>query len=196
MSQNFNLKKIEQKAYFSYHNDGIIDILIGFVILLFGIGMATDMAYLAAISASVGVPIWLAAKKYVTYPRLGLVKFNQDRINKEKNILFLSILLGVVVLMSVSLFYLSAKFTTLTIDHTLFILWALFALIFGQVAFMTGIMRMYAYAAVTLIVFITCSLLNIYPPLYFIISGFAVLLSGMAVLINFLHKYPLPKEVE
>ena len=122
MSQNFNLKKIEQKAYFSYHNDGIIDILIGFVILLFGIGMATDMAYLAAISASVGVPIWLAAKKYVTYPRLGLVKFNQDRINKEKNILFLSILLGVVVLMYVSLFYLYAKFTTLTIDHTLFIL--------------------------------------------------------------------------
>ena len=63
-------------------------------------------------------------------------------------------------------------------------------------AILSGIKRLYVYAALTLLMFITDYLLNIPTYLYLIPLGTAILISGVAVLIRFLHKYPkLAEEV-
>ena len=46
MSDKINLKEIEKKVYLSYHQDGLLDLFLGMAIIFFGIGMATDQAYI------------------------------------------------------------------------------------------------------------------------------------------------------
>ena len=63
-------------------------------------------------------------------------------------------------------------------------------------AILSGIKRLYSYAALTLLMFVTDYLLNIPTYLYLIPLGTAILISGVAVLIRFLRKYPkLAEEV-
>ena len=63
-------------------------------------------------------------------------------------------------------------------------------------AILSGIKRLYVYAALTLLVFVTDYLLNIPTYLYLIPLGTAILISGVVVLVRFLHRYPkLAEEV-
>ena len=43
MTPDIDLKKLEKKAYLYFHQDGILDILIGFIILVFGIEMDSNI---------------------------------------------------------------------------------------------------------------------------------------------------------
>ena len=63
-------------------------------------------------------------------------------------------------------------------------------------AILSGIKRLYVYAALTLLMFVTDHLLSIPTYLYLIPLGTAILIFGVAVLIRFLHRYPkLAEEV-
>ncbi len=43
MNKKINLKEIERKAYTSYHQDGLVDVSIAFVILAFGLMIIADL---------------------------------------------------------------------------------------------------------------------------------------------------------
>jgi len=47
-----------------YHQDGLVDVAIGAYVLVFGLGMLTDMPWLAAIF----IAPWTETKRKIAYP--------------------------------------------------------------------------------------------------------------------------------
>ena len=90
-----NLREIEKKAYMAYHQDGLLDIVVGVYVLGFGLGIFMDviwdfsfgMGIIPAILIAVILPIWIAAKRKITMPRIGFVKFGAGGTTKLTAIL-------------------------------------------------------------------------------------------------------------
>jgi len=200
MAQEINLKEIERKAYLSYHQDGLLDIFLGLGILIFGIGMATDIAgYIGGLLGALAIPSWAAAKKLITIPRLGMVKFGAERkirIEKEKR--FFRIFLAVALLAGAALFIpLYAKSIPLWLHAWLkkfiFAPMGLIGVVgFGFLAYWKQIDRYYAYAVLVLIAVLVRPVLSAPASQYLISLGLIILLSGLAVLLRFLRRYPVP----
>ncbi|MDH5793415.1 MAG: hypothetical protein OEZ18_02490 [Candidatus Bathyarchaeota archaeon] len=192
--EKIDLKKIERKAYTSYHQDGLIDVFAGFIILSSGLWLISDMAWMGWIFWFVAISAYAAAKKTLTVPRIGFVKFAPYRVKALQTIALvvfsLSALLGVVAFMQsedggTPLWLLFA------IENYMVVIGVSIAASFCVVGFTFRIRRVYAYALLTLIMFVTGHFL--YYPLhyYMILLGTLILLFGLAMLIRFIRKYPL-----
>jgi len=198
MEEKIDLKRIERKAYTSYHQDGLIDVFAGFLILSFGLWLILDMAWMGWILWFVAVSAYAAAKRVFTIPRIGFVKFAPQRVKSLQTIAVigfsLSALLGVVAFMQVEggstpLWLLFA------IEYYMLVIGLLGAASFCVVGYTFRIRRMYAYALLTLIMFAAGHFL--YYPLhyYVILLGTLILLFGLALLIRFIRRYP-PSTIE
>jgi len=193
MTEKINLKEIERKAYTSYHQDGLIDIFAGFFILSFSLWLILDMAWMGWILWLVVVSAYAAAKRVFTIPRIGLVKFPQRRVKRTVAgfvlLGVLSFVLGIVTFMQVEggstpLWLLFA------IENYMLVIGVSVAALFCVVGYTFRTKRMYPYALLTLVVFVTGHFL--YFPLYYYVTllGTLILLSGLAMLIRFVRKYP------
>jgi len=72
MSQEKQFKDLGRKAYLSYHQDGLIDILIGLGILGFGLMMLTDSVVFNML-AWMPIIFYVPLKNRITVPRFGYV---------------------------------------------------------------------------------------------------------------------------
>jgi E3 ubiquitin-protein ligase DOA10 len=61
------------------------------------------------------------------------------------------------------------------------------------IALATGVKRLYAYATLAVIAFVMGYWFNLNFPLLFTVLGAVIVLSGIAVLVRFQRKYPVPK---
>ena len=101
-----NLNKLERLAFRSKFNDGLLDIIIGFLFFTFSqIPNLTDLGWGDFWSSTILLPAYLLAwlfyrqmKKYVIVPRAGIFKYGQDRKQKLIRLNIISI-----VVLSVSL---------------------------------------------------------------------------------------------
>jgi hypothetical protein len=194
MAEKINLKKIERKVYTSYHQDGLIDVFAGVFILSFGLWLIFDMAWMGWILWLVVVSAYAIAKRVLTIPRIGFVKFTPHRVKALQSIALvvfsLFALLGVVAFMqteggSTPLWLLFA------IENYMLVIGVSVAASFCVVGYTFRIGRMYAYALLTLVMFVTGHFLC-YPLHYYVILlGTVILLFGLAMLIRFIHRYPL-----
>lgn len=193
MAEKINLKKIERKAYMSYHQDGLIDVFAGFLILSFGLWLILDMAWMGWILWFVAVSAYAAAKRVFTIPRIGFVKFAPHRakalVTSALIVVSLFTLLGVVAFMQTEgggtpLWLLFA------IENYMLVIGVSVAASFCVVGYTFRIKRMYAYALLTLIMFVTGHFL--YFPLYYYMTllGTLILLTGLTLLIRFVRRYP------
>ena len=82
MTEKIDLREIEKKAWTAYFQDGLWDIFIASMMLTMAIRTLTDNAWLT-LGMFTGVPILVIGKKFITIPRLGLVKFSQFRIARQ-----------------------------------------------------------------------------------------------------------------
>jgi hypothetical protein len=196
MNQKINLKEIERKAYTAYHQDGVVDVSAAVVILLFGIIMVGDMPWLGGIggvSGILAISLYAAFKKYGTVPRLGYVKFPQQRAQRITAIALvlgtLSALMGVVAFLQTTsqgtpdwiLFLIENYMLTIGIASAgLFIL--------GGYAFKTK--RIYAYALLTLAMFTIGHFLSF--PLYYYLAvlGTIIMAIGIVLMARFVKTYP------
>jgi len=186
------LKKIERKAYTSYHQDGLIEVFAGFLILSFGFWLILDMVWMGWILWFVAVSAYAAAKRVFTVPRIGFVKFAPHRVKALQAIAVivfsLSALLGLVAFMQVEgggtpLWLLFA------IENYMLVIGVSVAASFCAVGYTFRIKRMYPYALLTLIMFVTGHFL--YFPLYYYMTllGTLILLTGLTLLIRFVRRY-------
>jgi len=194
MDVKVNLKEIERKAYTSYHQDGLIDVFAGFIILSFGPWLMTDMAWMPAVMWIVGVSAYTAAKRAFTIPRIGFVKLAQHRAKALYYIAVmgfsLSALLGAVVFMEVEGGSLPL-WLLLASEYHMPIIGLSLAASFCAVGYALRIRRMYAYALLATIMFAVGYFLY-YPLQYYVILlGTLILLSGLALLVHFIRDYPL-----
>jgi hypothetical protein len=89
MSERISLKEAEQKAFATTFEDGLWDVLIGSVVLMFAIAPFLSRYLGDFWSSAVFVPVWglvyvavRLARKHVVVPRIGVVKFGPARVKK------------------------------------------------------------------------------------------------------------------
>lgn len=191
-SKEIDLKKIEKKAYLFYHHDGLLDILVGFFILGSGMSMA-DLTVVPALLLTMCILNFWPAKRFISYPRMGYARFSPERRAKEKKKLAaLVILCCVPLIVSIIIMkgFPSSGWAIWLKGHEALFGEVIVSALVGTGAILSGARRLYIYAVLTLMVFVTHYLLNVSPGLYFIPLGVAILISGAVVLIRFLRKYP------
>ena len=206
MNENIDLKKIEKKAWTSYFQDGLWDILLGLILLNFGIAPLiediTGITYLLSYNVVLIVAfiIFYSGKKYITTPRLGKVKFSAERKTKQKKttlVVALSVLFGLIVFAFAATDFLSFK-TTIYFGAILFGINAV--IVFSVMAFFLDFNRLYVYGwffALSIVIveisrpYVSSTFDNI---IGFGIFGGIILLIGIAYLIRFIQKYPLQTE--
>lgn len=195
MAEKINLKEIERKVYTSYHQDGLIEIVIAFAVLAFDVMLVLEMAWLGWIFAFTGISLYAAAKKAFTVPRIGFVKFPQQR---TKRMLLVAVVLGVLgnVLGILALIQFEGGSTPawllFAIEHYMLVIGISLAALFGMIGYTLRANRMYAYSLLTLVMFVVGYFIH-YPLHYYIsLLGTLILISGVVTLVRFTRKYPLP----
>lgn len=192
-----NLRDLERKAYLSYHQDGVLDVFIGFNILLFGLWLLADMAYLAGAFVAIFTPIYAQVKKQITVPRLGYVKFAPPRTAKLRKTTLLLVIAGVLAFVPGLLLFVTTDMGVLApinflLKYGMIVIGAAGAGLLSVVAYISDLRRLYPYAGLFLTLFIGGHFLSVPFPYYLITLGTLILLSGLYLLIRFLHHYPLP----
>ncbi|MFX0039247.1 MAG: hypothetical protein ACFFAB_07935, partial [Candidatus Heimdallarchaeota archaeon] len=99
ITHNIDLKEIEKKTWRSTLEDGLLDIYFGILVLSIGIGITLgDLlpepfdSLLPIILMIIGLILFLLGKKFITQPRLGVVKFGfRQKSRKRKTVIVLSI---------------------------------------------------------------------------------------------------------
>jgi hypothetical protein len=192
MSQEQDFKKLQQRTYASFHQDGLIDMIIGWAIIGFGINMALDNSaflFLAWLPIILYVPI----KNRVTVPRIGYVKFSSS------NSLILGIVLAVLMVLLLGIFILlivGPNLIPIRIgdwfrEYYLLLFGSLIALGFAGTALATGISRFYAHAVMLVLVFAGGIWLNVPDFIYVLTAGLLIEFVGITLMVRFLRKYPM-----
>jgi len=207
-----NLKELEQLAYRRTYQDGLLDIYLGGILASFAafgftIFPGTDMDslqvllyYLIGMGLSTLV-FWLG-KRYITLPRIGLVKFNPARQKRARDlILTLAVIVAVqvlVVLLQMG-FLLSSDLRSqlipilgTTSNPNLMI--AIFAVIFVApgmllIAYFMDIPHFYYNAVVMSLGVFLMILLD--QAWWMALGGALIILLGVIQLVRFLRQYPL-----
>lgn len=193
MNEKINMKEIERKAYTSYHQDGVVDITIAFAILIFSAVVLGDMPWIGGITGIFAISIYAGLKKLVTIPRIGYVRFPQQRAQR---ITALTVVLGLLAFVAGMVAFMQTvdqgtpAWLQLLIDNYMLTLGTGVACLFllGGYAFKTK--RIYAYALVTLSMFATGHFLEF--PLYYYLTalGTIVMVCGVFMMTRFIRKYP------
>jgi hypothetical protein len=199
-----NLKEIERRAYMSYHQDGLLDIFAGLYILGFGLGIFMQIIWdfsfgiiIPGILVATVLPIWIAAKRKLTIPRIGFVNFGLRGANK-----ITAIFLGVIVLGLGAFFAFtmavfqggSRQWLDLIFQNGMLVVG------FGSLAvcilfgYSMGLKRLYAYGLLAVIALVIGHFVGIFFAYILFALGITVMVTGVAVLIGFVKKYPVKGE--
>jgi hypothetical protein len=195
MSQEQDFKKLQQRTYQSYHQDGLIDMIIGWSMIGFGLNMALDnSAFL--FFAWLPIIFYVPFKNRITVPRIGYVKFTASN-----RIVIGAVLAGLLVLLlGLFVFFLAGPDLIPTQinfwlrQNYMLLLGSIAALCFAGAALLTSITRLYAYAIIIVAIFAGGTWLDINPPIFVIATGLLIEAVGIWMLVRFLRKYPLASE--
>ena len=192
------MKEIERKANL-YHGDGLIDIAIGFVILFAGIAEIFDWTAFGGVWVVLWLPIMMSAKKSITVPRMRYTDFTPNAQWKVK-LVIVTVVLAVAVLFTLGLVVftkndaLPSWLTAWLREYSRMVWPAALVGVGWLIAWVTGVKRLYAYAALAVLAFAGGYWFNLSFPLLFTVLGAAIVLSGIVVLVQFMRRYPIPKD--
>jgi hypothetical protein len=215
MSVPVSLKDAERKAFRSVFQDGLWDIYLGLLLGTMGIGVLFASGSRSELAGTIAVlgfvclfmlAFW-AGKKYVTTPRLGLVKFGPRRKAKVRNVrvvLFLSALLGVVMLVvGLSPGPTSVPEWAANMPLVAYIWVVQVIVVFGIGAYFLDVPRFYLYGVLFAVPFPAAIALDqngivasgkVAFPLTFGVSAGIMVLVGLVLFVRFLRDHPLPTE--
>ena len=211
MTEQIDIKELEKKAWKSTFQDGLWDIYIGLILSSLGFswlgsffGLPETIGNLITLfSWDIGaMGILLLGKKYITQPRMGLVKFGPRRKKKKKK-LTVFLVLNVVILIITVLLTMLGFLQLLIIPGFLFMLAVGLIFItvpFSIIAYFLQLKRLYLYALLggfslffsELLFPITGSPINDF--VIFGVVGMIIIVTGLVIFIRFLRNYPLKKD--
>jgi hypothetical protein len=204
MNTPIDLKNLERKAWTSFYQDGLWDIYLG--LLLFVVALMTSVLYgleaawlryliYFVLLGGAWLLFW-AARRYITIPRLGRVKFSAERRKKKAR---LALVMSAFVLINVLLIFLtiasknSPDIWGRLMPHGLAL--KLFIGVFvgsamACIAYFNDFTRGYYVALVFALTFAGTEILD--SPVVFWIGGALVLIPGLVLFVRFLQQHPLP----
>jgi hypothetical protein len=195
MSPDKQFKLLERRAYLSYQQDGIIDLLVGWGTLAFGLNLAMDSSIWTFL-AWMPIIFYVPLKNRITVPRLGYVKFDHSRGGPGKWILvFLVFGLLVVLSLGIVLFLLADRSSLTWIREYTLLFYGLVGLIgFGIVGLISGIPRLFLYALLSLFIMGGGQLMGVEEYIPFFLLGGTILVVGVVLLGRFIRRYPTAGE--
>jgi len=185
-----DLRQLERKAWLSYQQDGLMEIAFGLLLLFAFAGSVADRFHWVAYPLLLLVGPGLAlAKRFVTAPRMGSVRFGPARIARKRRV----VLVIAVLVAATMLVPLVGGGKEWLHEHPTFMSVALGILVFAAfaaVAYWLQLARMYVVGllfggAFTLTEFFE-------TPVPLLVAGALVILSGVVRLVGFVRQYPLP----
>jgi hypothetical protein len=192
MPEQTDLRKIERNAYLAYFQDGIWDILLGIALLTWGLLLGSPMLGVAGAWFAMIVPVGWALKRRITHPRLGQVRFSQERKARERkiNLRLIAIgtataLLGVVAF----LFRNAGAMPDIIGDYMLVFFATLIGIPAALVGYWQNLPRLYGYGLVIVLAPLAVRLAEGPDRLGFIISGSLVTAAGLVLLARFLLRH-------
>jgi hypothetical protein len=199
MTTKIDLKQIEQKAYRGSNQDGLMEIMIGILLTVFGATFGSVLYVFAFL-----IPIFLfprlmeAIRKRYTYPRIGYAKLPADDPKKTAKGIFAYI--AVVLVLMVICFLLLGKAK----DAAAYRKWSpalMGVLLVGGFLYAhgkSGDFRYIIYIILSVGFGLLFSIMNFesYDGLIanFFVMGSIFIVAGAILFILFLHKYPKPAE--
>jgi len=210
MSEKLNLKEVERRAWRSFFDDGLWDIYLGLLLCSMGVSGLLDRSSLSedfgmtiyiGLLVLIMLGLWLA-KRFVTVPRIGKVKFgHQRKVRRIKTalVLFASVVFGLVIMLLTSS---SGRGATPGIPWKAIMpaIWAVNMLVvFGAMGYFLDFERfyfiglMYALTIPLNEVLIESAGIRIGPYLFFG-CGLIIVVVGVFYLLRFLRKYPVIQE--
>lgn len=210
MSEKINLKELERKAWRSFFDDGLWDIYLGLLLGLMGVSGLLDRS---GLSEDLGMGIYIgllvlvmlafwAAKRFVTVPRIGRVKFGRERkIRRIKTalVLFASVVVGLVVMVLTSAAGRSDA-PGLPWRALMPAIWAVNMLVvFGAMGYFLDYERLYLIGLLYAITIpLNEILMNVtgirFTPYLFFGFGLLIVAMGVFYLSRFLRSYPAGRE--
>jgi len=193
-----NLKEIERRAYMSYHQDGLLDILVGVYILGFGIETLADVIWefgfgsvMPAILVAIILPIWIAAKRKITMPRIGFVKFRSEGATTKVTAIFIGLMVaGLGVFLAFTLFQ-GAPWLDMIFQNGLIIVGIGSLAVCVFFGYSMGLKRLHAYGFLALIVLVIGHFMGVFFAYLLLTIGTLIMVAGFALLIGFVRKYPM-----
>jgi hypothetical protein len=212
MSNQINLKALERKAFRSTYEDGLWDIYWGLIVICMAFfvyrpatGYSPLNIILTMCTFIVAYALLWAAKKFITLPRMGQVRFGAVRKQKART---LAIILGVFVIVQggiVLLTALSWRNPELAAKINSFLpagsmerlmVATVGSLFVGPslivIAYFSDFLRGYYISILMALAVFLMILLN--QPVYPVIIGGVIIVPGVVLLVQFLRKYPLHRE--
>ena len=192
---------LKRKVYLAYHQDGILDLVAGSVVLGFGTFMLTDNIVFMMFGWFV-MMMYVILKNRITVPRFGYVRIDSEKKARMRS--WLSLGIGVLVLLlffalgfvvnrepaSPEMEALIRRYHMVPLSTMLFGLPALAA------AFFLGLKRFYLYALLAVGLPLLGALANIETYIPIVSTGAVIIAVGALLLVSFLKKYPLNAKSE
>ena len=178
--------ELKKKAFLSFHNDGIIDILMGWNLIV--IGVSLYLHNMSPLSAIIGLgPLFFYGllKNQITLPRLGHAQF---RVHRSFSVWLVGAVGGVFLLAAVisGIFRSSSGFIGP-------IAFALMGIAFTTVL-ISGFNRLLAYAILIPLYFIVGFGLRILSPEMIMATGGILMVVGIRMIVRFVRTHPIQPE--
>jgi hypothetical protein len=187
VEQKIDLNNLEKKAWQSHFDDGLWEIMFGVMVLGMGLRQFTDNLWFYLLVPGAAV-IWLVGRKYVTTPRIGLVKFGSPRI-KRPTIAGMGPVAAVVIVFFFLLLVRPAL--DLSRAETGLVLGILVILILSFIAYSIDFPRLYMYGVLLgMSMGLTEAFGDRIGSVAFLGSGCISLFIGLVLLVRFVQKYP------
>ena len=194
METKTSLDQLKRKAYLAYHQDGIVDILIGATIMGFALWILLDSIFFTFMAWMGGI-VYAGLKNTITIPRFGYVRFNDT--DKQNN-LAIGVGIGLLLLVLVIgiLFFLNpGRFPSSLIEflrkYFVYFVSGIGALVMAIMGFWSRIRRLIGYAVVMIAALGFSMQVQLSGAIPTLVMGSLIMLIGITLLVNFIRRYPL-----
>jgi len=186
------LENLERDAFQSFWNDGLLDLMMGLVILVMGLAWWQGVAVMGAVFPAACVAMWYPLRRRLVEPRMGFVEFSGAREVKNRSFRFglAGFFTGTMVLGLVGYALWSGGVLSRPAEWIAGFPLVLLAIPSIFFALFTRCRRFFWYAFLMMVAAIELVMQDLDPHAGMIACGAVIVVSGVVLLARFLSKYP------